>query len=154
MTTKLKKELAFEKAKKICSLQEKCKSDILKKLVEWGQTSEDAEQMISKLEKENYINELRYAEYYVEDKFKLNNWGKVKIEYMLKQKGIETLIIDNAMQKIDDSEYKKILRKILKEKVKKINATYSYTIKAKLIRYTQSKGFETELSLSILDDMF
>lgn len=154
MKTKLKKEAALAKAKKLCSLQEKCKSDILKKLVEWGQTSEDAEEIILDLEKDKYVDDLRYAEFFVQDKFKLNNWGRVKIEYMLRQKRIDNNIIYKAIEQIDEKEYIKVLTKILKEKVKKINATYSYTIKAKLIRYAQSKGFETELSLAVLDDMF
>ena len=134
----------------ICSKQEKCKSEIREKLKKWELPNEKIEDILSLLEKENFINEIRYTEFYIKDKLKFNKWGKIKLKYYLKQKQIPKDIIQDGLDNIDEIEYFKILKSEIEKKLKLL--TSKNQRKDKLVRYAQSKGFEPELIFSIVNE--
>jgi regulatory protein len=137
--------LALSKAMAICSKAEKCVSDIQQKLNDWGVEVADAQKIINTLIAEKFIDEERYARYFVRDKFRFNQWGKVKIAYMLTSKKIPSAIIDEALQEIDDAASLELLVNLLKDKARKIKFVNEYDKKGKLIRFAQSRGFGFEV---------
>ena len=74
------KEEAWNKASFLCASSEKCLYDIQEKLKSWGCNSDDSEQICQRLIEEQYIDQTRYAYFYVKDKFRFNKWGKIKIK--------------------------------------------------------------------------
>jgi regulatory protein len=136
---------AFSKAMAICSRAEKCISDIQQKLNDWGIPADDSKKIIKNLIDEKFIDEERYTRYFVRDKFRFNQWGKVKIVFMLKSKKISAALIDEALYEISDEAYLELLVKLLKDKAKKTKFVNEYDKKGKLIRFAQSKGFEFEV---------
>jgi regulatory protein len=136
---------ALSKAMTICSKAEKCVSDIQQKLNDWGVEAAEAQKIIKTLIAEKFIDEERYARYFVRDKFRFNQWGKVKIVFMLKSKKIPSSIIDEALQEIDEETYLDLLVKILQDKAKKTKFLNEYDKKGKLIRFAQSRGFGFEV---------
>lgn len=139
-----KSRQALSKSMAICSKAEKCISEIQQKLNDWEICEDDAAEIIEVLIGQKFIDEQRYANYYARDKFRFNQWGKVKIRYMLSSKGIPNDYIQTALNEIDDSDYSITLFNILQEKNRKTNFKNVFDKKAKLIRYAQSKGFEYE----------
>jgi regulatory protein len=135
---------ALSKAMAICSKAEKCVSDIQQKLNDWGIEQADSQKIIKTLIAEKFIDEERYTRYFVRDKFRFNQWGKVKIVFMLKSKKIPTAQIDEALLEINDENYLELLVKLLKDKAKKTKFVNEYDKKGKLVRFAQSKGFEFE----------
>jgi regulatory protein len=135
---------ALSKAMAICSKAEKCVSDIQTKLDEWGVEKADTQKIIKTLITEKFIDEERYARYFVRDKFRFNQWGKVKIVFILKSKKIPATLIEEALQEINDEAYLELLIKLLKDKAKKTKFVNEYDKKGKLVRFAQSKGFEFE----------
>lgn len=135
---------ALSKAMDLCSKAEKCVSDIQAKLNEWGVEHSDSRKIIATLIVEKFIDEERYARYFVRDKFRFNQWGRIKIVFMLKSKNIPSPLIDEALFEIDDEAYHELLQKLLKEKSKKTKFINEYDKKGKLIRFAQSRGFEYE----------
>ena len=79
---------ALLRAAALCSRQEQCTGHIRDKLREWNVDDDDAERIIKKLQEENFLDDHRYATFFVKDKFRFNRWGKIKISHMLRQKGI------------------------------------------------------------------
>ena len=76
------------KLAKYCAYQERCTNEVLKKMEDL-QLSEDLMiELIRWLTKENFIDDERYAKQYVRGKFHLKHWGRVKIKYELRKKGI------------------------------------------------------------------
>jgi regulatory protein len=130
---------------RICSSQEKCKSDIAKKLADFELSKESIEEILETLEKENFINEERFAIAFAKDKFRFNKWGKVKIKHELNSKKINNSNIYTALDSIDEYEYFEMVKGILIQKIKTIKNIDSYQAKAKLINFAQSKGFEMEI---------
>ncbi len=145
---------ALDRAAAYCSRQERCVYDVEKKLEAWEVEPDKFGAIIEWLIKEKFIDEKRYALFYVRDKFRFNGWGKVKIRWSLKQKHLPEKAIQKALSEIDETEYREKLRTLLSNKLKQlINKKDNYQIKASLIRFAQSKGYETDLIYSALDQL-
>lgn len=144
---------AYQKAASLCSKSEKCANDILLKLTGWGLDENDAEVVLERLVAEKFVDDERYARSFVRDKFRFNKWGKVKISYQLRAKWINPGIIDIALQEIDSETYWKVLVDLLSEKNQGLNVANPYELKAKLMRFAQSRGFEMDLIYSAIDEI-
>jgi regulatory protein len=144
---------SLAKAMALCSRREYCISDIQAKLNTWGISNNDCLKIINQLKKENFLNEERFAGSFVKDKFTYNKWGRVKISTHLKAKKIPSEIINKAFETISYDSYKKMLNDLLSSHRRLIKAKNQCELKAKLLRYGLSKGFESSLLYEILNDM-
>lgn len=137
-------EKALLRAEVLCARQERCSYDIRTKLKQWKVSPKDTEKIIKKLQDDGFINDERYARIFVRDKSKFNKWGPLKIAYALKSKYIEEGIIKTIMIEIVPTDDESILRDILSRKMKSIKAKSTYDLKAKLIKFGISRGFNFE----------
>ena len=145
---------ALSRAAAYCSRQERCVYDVERKLEAWDVDREKFGAIIERLIKGKFIDESRYSVFFVRDKFRFNGWGRIKIRWALKQKGIAEKVINNALTEIDDAVYREKLTEILKGKYKQIrNKKDEYQAKAALVRFAQSKGYEQDLIFSVLDEI-
>lgn len=141
---------ALARAMALCSGSEHCREDIRLKLALWKVGEADSERIINVLISENFINEKRYAEAYVRDKFRHNKWGKVKIRANLRLKKIPEELITAALSSIDNEFYVNSLREIISAHRKSVRAKNQYDLKGKLYRFGISRGFESDLLYSVL----
>ena len=153
MSEKVLFKIALEKAMAQCSRREYCSDDIRNKLSLWGVDNDDIGKILRILISDNFINEPRYATAFVRDKFKYNKWGKVKISAHLRGKKVPQDIISSALDSIDNDLYIKLLRELIEAHRKSVKAKNQYDLKAKLLRYGLSKGFESSLVYDILNDL-
>jgi regulatory protein len=144
---------AYDKATILCSKSEHCTSEIQEKLKLWGLSSEDSEPVLEKLTAEKYLDDKRFAQAYVKDKFRFNHWGKQKIAYMLRTKNISSEILELAFEEIEDESYSDKLRKILAEKEKSVKAKDPYDKRNKLMRFAMGRGFESEIIYTVLKEL-
>lgn len=145
----MKKEYTLEellhKAASYCSISEHCISEVEDKLTVWCVECDDKSKIIDRLVAEDFINEKRYSVFFVKDKFRFNKWGKIKIGYALRQKGISDELINQALSTIDDGEYEEMLASILKTKLSGLKYEYEYEKQGKLFNFAQSRGFESNV---------
>lgn len=141
----------FLKASYYCSLSEHCEKQVREKLFQWECPKEIVEPIVEKLINQDYISEERFARAFVKDKFRFNNWGRIKISTHLRALGISSENIATAMQEIDDEEYTEMLDEIVEKKRKSIKNGTDYEIRAKLLRHALSRGFEYDLVASKLN---
>jgi len=153
MSEKALFKIAIEKAMAQCSRREYCSDDIRNKLSLWGVDNDDIGKILRILISDNFINEPRYATAFVRDKFKYNKWGKVKISAHLRGKKVPQDIISSALDSIDNNLYIKLLRELIEAHRKSVKAKNQYDLKAKLLRYGLSKGFESSLVYDILNEI-
>ena len=142
---KLETEKIVAQMAQLCSRSEQCSADIRKKILTYEIVDEIVDEIIEKLIAEKYIDDERYAKAYVNDKFKFNKWGRVKMRHYLRHKGISDAIIDKGLEKIEEDKYIKVLVKTMKDKAKTIKKKDKFTKMGQIIRYTQGRGFEPEL---------
>ena len=144
-TEEKESQAIFARMARLCSKAEQCTPDIRKKIRELGGNSLLTEKIIARLEQESYLNDERYVSTYISDKMKLNRWGRIKIRYYLKMKGLNEKVIQMGLASIDDAEYVRLLVRTMKEKAKGIKKADKYEKMGQIIRFTQSRGFEPEL---------
>jgi regulatory protein len=144
---------ALKRAMALCAQREQCSEDIRLKLDSWGINDTDSNKIISTLISENFINEDRYANAFVADKFRNNKWGRVKIVSLLGVKKIGTESIQSAIASIDEDQYKQMIRDILAAHRKSVKAKNQYDLKGKLMRFGLSRGYESNLLYDILNDL-
>ncbi len=144
---------SLNKAMALCAGREFSAGEILIKLRSWGMDETESSGIIRLLEKDNFINEERYALAFVRDKFRYNKWGKLKITAQLRAKGIGGEIIKKALDTIDNETYKLTLSNLLSVHSRSVKAKNEYELKAKLLRYGLSKGFESNLLYDLLNDL-
>ena len=134
-------EILYKLATK-CSVSEQCLSDIEATLSRYDLTEEERTHILRHLMEEKYVDDRRYAEAYVKDKYRFNKWGRIKIAQGLRMKGIDTETIKSAMGAIDEEEYMDILRDLIKAKRRSTRGSSEYEINGKLIRFATGRGFE------------
>lgn len=135
----------LHKAASYCSISEHCISEVEEKLTAWGVSDSDKKKIIKHLISEDFINEKRYCNHFVRDKFRFNKWGKIKITFALKSKKLDNELIQSAINTIDDGEYQELLASLMKTKLIGLKYEYEYEKQGKLFRFAQSRGFESNV---------
>jgi regulatory protein len=102
----LTKEQAYQKLRHYCAYQDRCHSEVKNKAYLLGLRKAEVEELTSKLIEENCLNEERFAKAFAGGKFRIKQWGRIKIKTELKNKQISHYCIAAAMDEIDDRKYK------------------------------------------------
>lgn len=144
---------AFMKMVQLCSRSEQCSADIRKKIAAYDIVHEMVEEIIEKLKAEKFLDDARYVQAYISDKIRLNKWGRIKMRYYLKAKGLPDAVIEQGLKDIDANLYKEVLLATMKEKAKKVKKETRYEQAAHIIRFAQSRGFEPEIIHRHLSDV-
>lgn len=145
---------AWQKVKHFCAYQERCHSETRDKLYSFGLYPQEVEDLLGKLIEENYLNEERYAVQFAAGKFRIKQWGKVKIKYELQQKRVSAYCIKKALAEIDAEDYYQCLLKLAKAKMSMLEEEKSaYVKKGKLYSYLLQKGYESSLINEVLRDI-
>jgi regulatory protein len=141
----LTKEQALQKLKHYCAYQERCHSEVKEKLYDLGVWKKEHDEIIAALIEENYLNEERFAIAFAGGKFRIKQWGRMKIKHELKQKQVSEYSIKKALKQIDEAEYLKLLNKEAEEKYASLKSEQYLVRKKKTMDYLFRKGFEAEL---------
>jgi regulatory protein len=141
---------ALVKARASCAYQERCHQEMRDKLYEWGLHRKEVEEIISRLISEGFLNEERFARAFAGGKFRIKQWGKVKIRQELKLRKISEYSIRRGMEEISEKEYLKTLQSLLEKKRKTIRDNNELIVNRKLAAYAASKGYEPELVWEVL----
>lgn len=134
-----------EKMKAYCAYRECCTNDVIRKATRWGTSPEKVNSLVSDLKREGFLNEERYAFSFVADRFKLKKWGRLKITQSLKRKNIDDVIIERALNSIDEEAYKKTIAQLVKKRSRLKSYNGELDKKIKIKEYLTSKGYELQL---------
>lgn len=148
----LSKEQALQKLKHYCAYQERCHSEVREKLFSLGVWKRDHDEIIASLIEENYLNEERFAVAFAGGKWRVKRWGRVKIKYELKQKQVSEYCIKKALKEIEEEEYVRILKELAAEKYASLKNDQYLVRKKKTIDYLTSRGFESDLVRSAVEN--
>ena len=152
---KLTPEQAFQKARHYCGYQERSHTEVKEKLYSFGLWKTDVEILLSRLIEENYLNEERFAQQFAGGKFRMKQWGRIKIKHELKQKQVSEYCIKKAMKEIDEEEYMKVLLKLAAQKWKSVKGpgVNRFTKLGKTTAYLLQKGYEADLVKKALSEL-
>ena len=137
----------------LCARCEQAEGDLRKKLHDWDIAPSDSDDIIMRLKQERYLDNERYAHAYCRDKLRFNGWGRIKIAFMLKGKGIEQEFIDAAIAEIDEEQYTTILNEALETKARSLNGKDPQQARAALLRFAASRGFESSVIFPAIEHL-
>lgn len=143
--TRLTKEQALPKIRHYCVYQERSHKEVKEKLYGYGLFKQDVELLISQLIEEDYLNEERFAIQFAGGKFRMKQWGKVKIMMGLKEKFISPYCIKKALAEIDEEAYLKTLHQQAEKKWASLKGEQYISREGKTRNYLLQKGFEPML---------
>lgn len=151
--TPLSPTAALNKAAALCARSEQASGDICAKLSAWGLTASETDAVIQRLKAEGYLDDGRYACAYCRDKMRFNGWGRIKVAFMLKAKGIGKSHIEAALAEVDADEYAETLRRLLRAKWREVRGKDPILARASMMRYAASRGFEPSVFYPIIDEV-
>ena len=141
----LNKEQALQKMKQYCGYQERSHYEVKQKLWDIGSYASDHDEIISTLIEEDYLNEERFAKQYAGGKFRMKDWGRIKIYYGLKEKQVSEYNIKKAMKEIDEEIYVQKLQQLAEKKYESLKGEQYLVRKKKTMDYLMQKGYESNL---------
>ena len=135
----------------LCAQAEHCQWEMLEKMRRWEVPEEAQARVMQRLVSERYVDDERYAQAFVKDKIRYNKWGRRKVDQALWQKHIDEDIRKRVLDEVDDDEYLKVLRPLLKQKRKSTKANSDYELNQKLMRFAMGRGFTFDIIRQCID---
>lgn len=133
----------LDRMRVLCSRREYCRSDIFSKALRSLDGDKDgAGEIVSSLEKDGYIDELRYASAFARDKSSISGWGEAKIRYMLASRGVPKEVVSQALGDIDGAVADERLRKLLENRYRSLREDPQCRLK--MLRFGLGRGYGYE----------
>ena len=117
---------------------------VKQKLWDLGVSPSDHDEITATLISEDYLNEERFAIAFAGGKFRMKDWGRKKIFYGLKEKGVSPYCITKALKAIDEEDYSKTLNSLAEKKYESLKGEQYLVRKKKTVDYLLQKGYEHE----------
>jgi regulatory protein len=146
-------EKAWEKICHYCAYQERAHKEVKDKLYGFGLYPAEVDETMARLVEENYLNEERFAIAYAGGKFRMMQWGRQKIKYHLRMKGVSDYNIRIALKTIPEADYEKTVQKLAAAKWKSLKGDNQFTKMAKLQAYLGQKGYESPVITRMIQEL-
>ena len=150
----LTKEQALQKLKQYCAYQERSHSEVVQKLWDLGVAKKEHDEIVVALIEGDYLNEERFAVQFSGGRFRMKQWGKVRIRYELKQKQVGEYCIKKALASIGEDEYDRTLTKLARDKWESLETVPdTFNRRQKVQSFLIQKGYEPENIRVVLNDL-
>ena len=80
--------------------------------------------------------------------------GESENHSLLRQKGIEEALINEAIEEINQKQYLIVLKEEAQKKHLSMNTPNDFKSKQKILKFLSQKGFETELVITEVSKIF
>jgi regulatory protein len=147
--------LILQKAASYCAYQERTQDEVRRRLQKWNVYGEEADELIAELISQNYISEERFAKTYAGGKFRIKNWGRLKIKQELHRRGLSEYSIREGINEIGDQNYSQSLKELMTKKKILLSPKEpdAFKLKQKLARFALAKGYESDLVWKTLEEI-
>jgi len=136
---------AKQKIYRYCAYQERSHQEVKNKLYEYGLYRNEVDEILSHLITEGFLNEERFAKAFAGGKFRMKQWGKIKIVHELEARGLTKNCIKIGLKEIDDAAYIETLEDLIRKKADQVDEANHFVKRDKVATYVIQKGFEPEL---------
>jgi regulatory protein len=136
---------AIHKIEHFCAYQERCHDEVVQKLRTMKMDSNEIDEILAHLIKENYLNESRFACSFARGKHRIKFWGKVRIVNELKFRNISTYNINLALKEITAEEYDTNFNALAERNWYSIKESNTLKKRKKYCDFLLRKGYESNL---------
>ena len=154
MSIKLSKDekLILEKMRSYCMYQERCIQEVKKKLTRLQVVPKSKSKIINHLIDDDYLNEVRFTKSFIQGKLRIKKWGRIKLNYELKIRGVKKFIIDEEINKISKEDYYDYFNEFSNNKIKTLKGSKEQK-KRSFINYFTYRGWENNLIYEKLNEI-
>lgn len=123
----------------------KCESELRLKMKNKGFEPRLIDKAINRLKEQDYLNDERYCEMFINDKINISKHGILKIKQALYFKGINKEIIEEKLGRISREEEEERAYLLARKKLAVINEEEPRKKRAKISNYLLGRGFEYDV---------
>ena len=145
-------KIIIEKIQSYCLYQDRCVKEVKNKLYSFKVSSQLVENIVEYLIDNDYLNEERYTKMFIQGKLRIKKWGRIKLKYELKSKGIDIKIINEHINQINEEDYIEYFNEFSTNKIKFLKGTLDQK-KRSFINYFTYRGWENDLIYQKLRDI-
>ena len=136
-----------------CAYQERSHQEVKNKLYEFGLTTDEVDELLSKMITEGFLNEERFAKAFAGGKFRIKKWGRLKIVRELESQGLTKRNINSGLNEIDLTDYRRTLKNLLIKKADQTEELNLFKKRDKVAKYAIAKGYEPEMVWEMIKDL-
>ena len=107
MSELFKQSDVVKKLQRYCVYQDRCHKDVTDKMKLMKIPYSLFDNVLVELIKDDFLNEERFAFSFIRGKFRIKQWGKIKLKNELLQRNITSALINNALDQINNEDYNK-----------------------------------------------
>lgn len=137
-------KIIIEKIQSYCIYQDRCVKEVKKKLYTFNIEKDLQLKIINYLIDNDYLNEERFTKLFIQGKLRIKKWGKIKLKYELKSRGVENSMIDKYINNISEDEYTAYFDEFTSNKIKFLKGNIDQK-KRSFINYFTYRGWENYL---------
>ena len=98
------------------------------------------------------MNEFRFAKSFIQGKLRIKKWGRIKLNYELRIRGIKKFIIDEEINKISKEDYYDYFNEFSNNKIKTLKGSKEQK-KRSFVNYFTYRGWENNLIYEKLNEI-
>ena len=132
--------------------QERCIQEVKKKLTRLQVVPKTKSKIINHLIDDDYLNEVRFTKSFIQGKLRIKKWGRIKLNYELKIRGVKKFIIDEEINKISKEDYYDYFNEFSNNKIKTLKGSKEQK-KRSFINYFTYRGWENNLIYEKLNEI-
>lgn len=145
---------SVEKAMSILAKRDKTEYEMKEALKKAGFDHNEIEDTLSYLKEKKYINDNNYAERFVEISLEKKR-GPYRIRRELKQKGVDSFVIDDAIYNVMDEDWEINTAKLIADTINRKNVGLKQEkILAKIINKLRYEGFSDSVISEISNELY
>ena len=145
-------KVILEKMRSYCIYQERCILEVKKKLTRLQVAPKSKSKIIDHLIEDDYLNEVRFSKSFIQGKLRIKKWGRIKLNYELKIRGIKKFIIDKEINKISKEDYYQYFNEFSNNKIKTLKGSKEQK-KRSFVNYFIYRGWENNLIYEKLNEI-
>jgi len=145
-------KIIIEKIQSYCLYQDRCIKEVKNKLYSFKVSSQLVENIVEYLIDNDYLNEERYTKMFIQGKLRIKKWGRIKLKYELRSKGIDIKIINEHINQINEEDYIEYFNEFSTNKIKFLKGSNDQK-KRSFINYFTYRGWENNLIYEKLKDV-
>ena len=145
-------KIIIEKIQSYCLYQDRCVKEVKNKLYSFKVSSQLVENIVEYLIDNDYLNEERYTKMFIQGKLRIKKWGRIKLKYELRLKGVDIKIINKHINQINEEDYIKYFNEFSTNKINFLKGSNDQK-KSSFINYFTYRGWENSLIYEKLKDI-
>ncbi len=120
------------------------------KLIRHGFAEDVTEELTVDFKNRGFLDDAKFARLWVQDRLNLKHIGKIKLEAELKAKGIDDLVIENALSGVmlGTDEYESA-KELAEKRIGQLNSLDKATKQRRLFTFLQRHGFASDVSARV-----